>query len=329
MSDTDFDTEAMRTGDPGTALAMEQGKQVLRPELPKISGDEDYLKLPHGKAFIGPDGQTHYKPIRAGKEGDQDYIALEEGERFADPQGNMRTKPKYEGIDFSPQMLYDIAHSDKGRKKALEKYYPGKVKEDPNGGFYIEDEDGKLRKPSRGLSKFTAGAASEAIPDNHVGRRQPDRRRGRHVLWRLLAQAPWRAGAAGGGYGGYVGSRINDIFSQLAGVYDEEGATRDAIVSGVAGAAGDLGGRLLSAAFPAAKEALGFVGRSSAKTANKLLGTDPAGARNRGADRRGGRDARRANAWHDVQGGHRGVAVCRLQIDASSGQRLGDAGAEV
>ena len=164
MSDTDFDTEAMRTGDPGTALAMEQGKQVLRPELPKISGDEDYLKLPHGKAFIGPDGQTHYKPIRAGKEGDQDYIALEEGGAFADPPGTIRTKPKYEGIDFSPQYLYDIAHSDKGRKKALEKYYPGKVKEDPNGGFYIEDEDGKLRKPSRGLSKFTAGAASEAIP---------------------------------------------------------------------------------------------------------------------------------------------------------------------
>ena len=171
------------------------------------------------------------------------------------------------------QTLYDIAHSDKGRKKALEKYYPGKVKEDPNGGFYIEDEDGKLRKPSRGLSKFTAGVASEAIPTIMSG--------GGSLIGGAVgsAVAPGpgtvAGGAAGGAYGGYMGSRINDIFSQLAGVYDEEGATRDAVVSGVAGAAGDLGGRALSAAFPAAKEAAGFIGRSSAKTANKLLGTDP------------------------------------------------------
>ena len=269
MGDSAFDTEAMRTGDPGTALAMEQGAQVLRPEPPKVASAKDYEALPHGAAYLDPEGKQRFKPIRD----KNDYIAIEEGAEYADPTGTIRTKPKYEGIDFSPQYLYDIAHSDKGRKKALEKYYPGKVKEDPNGGFYIEDEDGKLRKPSRGLSKFTAGAASEAIPTIMSG--------GGSLIGGAVgsAVAPGpgtvAGGAAGGAYGGYMGSRINDIFSQLAGVYDEEGATRDAVVSGVAGAAGDLGGRALSAVLPAAKEAAGFIGRSSAKTANKLLGTDP------------------------------------------------------
>jgi len=275
MSDTDtgIDSATMVTGDPASGLYMEQGRQVLRPELPKVASDDDYLKLPHGKAFIGPDGQTHYKPIRAGREGDQDYIALEEGERFADPQGNMRTKPRYEGVDFSAQALYDIAHSDKGRKKALEKFYPGKVQEDPNGGFYIEDEGGKLRKPGRGLTRFTGGAAAETIPlilstgGSVVG----------GAAGSAFAPGPGTVagGAAGGAYGGYMGSRINDIFSQLAGVYDEEGATRDAVVSGAAGAAGDLGGRALSAALPAAKEGATLIGRGAAKTTAKFLGANP------------------------------------------------------
>ena len=263
MDDFTLNMEGMVTGDPTSGLS----------EPPKIGGDEDYVKLPHGKAFIGPDGQTHYKPLRPGKEGDQDYLALDEGARFADPQGNMRTKPRYEGIDFSPQYLYDIAHSDKGRKKALEKYYPGKVEEDPNGGFYIKDDDGKLRKPGRGLSRFTAGAASEAIPMVLSG--------GGALLGGAVgtAAAPGvgtvAGGAAGGAYGGYMGSRINDIFSQLAGVYDDEGATRDAVVSAIVGGAGDIAGRGVAAAVPAAKEILGATSRGAAKTTAKFLGANP------------------------------------------------------
>ena len=269
MDDNAFDTEAMRTGDPGTALAMEQGAQVLRPEPPKVASAKDYEALPHGAAYLDPEGKQRFKPIRD----KNDYIAIEEGAEYADPTGTIRTKPKYEGIDFTAQTLYDIAHSDKGRKKALEKYYPGKVKDDPNGGFYVEDDDGKLRKPGRGLSKFTAGAASEAIPTIMSG--------GGSLIGGAVgsAVAPGpgtvAGGAAGGAYGGYMGSRINDIFSQLAGVYDEEGATRDAVVSGVAGAAGDLGGRALSAVLPAAKEGATMIGRGAAKTTAKFLGANP------------------------------------------------------
>ena len=101
--------------------------------------DEDFMKVPHGAAFLDPEGKTRYKPIR----NDEDFMMLPEGAKFADPSGKIRTKPKYEPIDFTPQTLYDIAHSDKGRKMALEKFYPGKVREDPSGGFYIEDDDGK------------------------------------------------------------------------------------------------------------------------------------------------------------------------------------------
>jgi hypothetical protein len=269
MDDSVLNTEGMVTGDPASGLYMEQGAQVLRPEPPKVKSAQDYEALPHGSAYLDPEGKQRFKPIRD----KNDYIALEEGAEYADPTGTIRTKPKYEGIDFSPQALYDIAHSDKGRKKALEKYYPGKVKEDPNGGFYIEDEDGKLRKPGRGLSKFTAGAASEAIPVVLSG--------GGALLGGAVGTAASpgigtvAGGMGGGAYGGYMGSRINDIFSQLAGVYDEEGATRDAVVSAIAGGAGDLAGRGVAAAAPAAKEMLGFASRGAAKTTAKFLGANP------------------------------------------------------
>ena len=261
--------DALAAGGPESMLAYEQGRETLPPELPKVGSAKDYEAVPHGRAYLDPEGNRRFKPIRD----KNDYVALEEGSEYADPTGTIRVKPKYEGIDFSPQALYDIAHSDKGRKKALEKYYPGKVKEDPNGGFYVEDEDGKLRKPGRGLSKFTAGAASEAIPMVLSG--------GGALLGGAVgtAAAPGvgtvAGGAGGGAYGGYMGSRINDIFSQLAGVYDEEGATRDAVVSAIAGGAGDIAGRGVAAAVPAAKEILGATSRGAAKTTAKFLGANP------------------------------------------------------
>jgi hypothetical protein len=263
-----LDTESMASGDPSAAGALDLGRETLRPELPKVGSAEDYAALPHGKAYLDPTGKQRFKPIRD----KNDYIALEEGAEYADPTGTVRTKPKYEGIDFSPQALYDIAHSDKGRKMALEKYYPGKVKEDPNGGFYIEDEDGKLRKPGRGLSKFTGGVAAEAIPMVLSA--------GGSLLGGAVGTLAEPGGgtvvggAAGGYGGGYAGQRINDIFSQLAGVYDPEGAESNARMSGVAGALGDVGGRAVSALAPVVKEGAQAASKGAAKTVNKMFGTD-------------------------------------------------------
>ena len=112
----------------GDVTAGGYGPEPKAPELPSVADDESFKKLPHGSAFKDPTGATRYKPIR----NNEDYLAVPEGAKFADPSGKIRTKPKYEGIDFTPQALYDIAHSDKGRKMALEKFYPGKVRDDPD-----------------------------------------------------------------------------------------------------------------------------------------------------------------------------------------------------
>src|SRR5712671_2123120 len=264
-----LDIQGMASGDPGAAGALELGHQTIQKELPKIASQQDYETVPHGSAYLDPEGKQRFKPIR----NKDDYLALEEGAEYADPTGAVRTKPKYEGIDFTPQTLYDIAHSDKGRKMALEKFYPGKVREDPSGGFYIEDEGGKFRKPGRGLSSVTGAIASEAIPTVLAG------------AGSLLGGAAGTAiepgggtvlgGAAGGYAGGYAGQRINDIFAQLAGVYDPEGGEANARMAGYAGATGDVGGRAVAAAAPAFKEGARAVGRGASKFAGKVLGADP------------------------------------------------------
>ncbi len=268
-----LDAGGMASGDPGAGLALEQGAQTTKSkELPHIKGDEDFTALPHGSRFFDPSGQMRYKPIRKGEEGNQDYLALEEGAEFVDPEGNFRTKPFYQGVDFSAQALYDIAHSDKGRKMALEKFYPGKVREDPSGGFYIEDDGGKLRKPGRGLSAATGFAASEAIPGalGAIGSVI-----GGGVGTMAEPVGGTAVGGAAGAYGGgYMGQRINDIFSQLAGVYDPEGGEANARMAGIASAAGDVGGRALFAAVPTIKEGARAIGKGASKTASKFLGTN-------------------------------------------------------
>jgi hypothetical protein len=260
----DLNTPNEYTGEVvGDQLEREFGNRPIS----KVASDSDFEKVAHGAAFLDPEGKKRYKPIR----NDEDFNALPEGATFVDPAGKQRVKPKYEGIDFSPQALYDIAHSDKGRRMALEKFYPGKVKEDAGGELYIDD-DGKLRKPGRGLSKVTGAVAADAIPTVMAG------------VGGLLGGAAGTAiepgggtvlgGAAGGYAGGYAGQRINDIFSQLSGVYDPEGGEANARMSGYMGAAGDVGGRALSAAAPTIKEGAQFVGRNASKAVNKFLGTN-------------------------------------------------------
>jgi hypothetical protein len=237
---------------------------------PRISTREEAAKLSPGTSFIGPDGKERVVPYKVSHP--HELADIPDGSDFVGPDGKLRQKPKYGGVGFSAQTLYDIAHSDKGRKMALEKFYPGKVQDDPSGGYFIEDQ-GKLLKPGRGVSKYTGAVASEAIPTVLSG------------AGGLIGGAAGTAlepgggtvlgGAAGGYGGGYMGQRINDIFAQLAGVYDPEGGEANARTAGYVGAAGDVGGRALSAAAPTVKEGLQFATRQASKTANKFLGTDP------------------------------------------------------
>jgi hypothetical protein len=247
---------------------------------PRISTAEEAARLDPGTSFIGPDDKEHVVPYKVDHPEQMNNVP--DGADFVGPDGKLRKKPKYEGVDFTAQTLYDIAHSDKGRKMALEKFYPGKVREDPSGGFYVEDEGGKFRKPGRGFSSVGGFVASEAIPVVLSGAGSLLGGAGGAVGGTFVAPGPGTVagtvagGAAGGAIGGYAGSKINDVFSQLAGVYDPEGAESAALWSGAAGAAGDIGGRAISAAVPAIKEGVQGLTRGEAKTANKFLGTNPA-----------------------------------------------------
>ncbi len=261
-----LDQESMSAGDPGAAGALALGEKAAPKVAPKVASADDYEKVPHGSSYIDPEGKQRFKPLR----NKGDYDLLEEGAEYADPQGQIRTKPRYEAIDFTPQTLYDIAHSDKGRRMALEKFYPGKVKEDFNGELYVDD-GGKLRKPGRGLSSAAGFVASEAIPMTLAGLGSV----GGGAVGTLAEPGGGTlvGGAAGAYGGGYAGQRINDIFAQLAGVYDPEGGEANARMSGVASAAGDVGGRALFAAAPTIKAGVKSAARGASKTANKFLGT--------------------------------------------------------
>jgi len=133
-----------------------------------------------------------------------------DGADFIGPDGKVRQKPKYEGVDFTAQTLYDMSVNDKERKRALERSYPGKVRDDPAGGFFIED-DGVSRKPGRGLQKVTGAVASAAAPT---------------ILSVLGALGGGATGAAGGATAGSVvpvaGTIAGGIGGGTAGAKGEE-----------------------------------------------------------------------------------------------------------
>lgn len=213
-----------------------------KPAAPK-SRDE-FEALSPGTKFVDPEGMTRVKPYTP--KSATDFADVPEGAQFLDPEGQLRQKPTYEGIDFTAQTLYDMAVTDKERRKALERSYPGKVKESPEG-LYVED-DGKLRKPGRGVAKYTGFAAAAAAPT--VG----------SVLGALgggaVSGPAAIAGAAAGGAGGaLLGQTFNDVVLGLAGVYDrsigEEAANMG--LAGMSGMAGAGVGRGIATVVPSIK----------------------------------------------------------------------------
>lgn len=239
-------------------------------EKPRVSTPEEAAKLPPGTSFIGPDSKERIVPYKVTRP--EQIADIPDGADFTGPDGKLRQKPKYEGIDFTPQTLYDIAHSDKGRKMALEKFYPGQVRDDPSGGFYIEDEGGKFLKPGRGVSKVTGFLASETIPMVLTG---AGSLLGGAAGTVMAPGAGTVLGGAAGGYaGGYLAQGFNDIISQLAGVYESEGAEHNKRMAGAVGMAGDVGGRAVSAIAPTVKEGAKAVWRGAGKTVGKVLGVN-------------------------------------------------------
>lgn len=228
---------------------------------------EEFDALAPGTQFLDPEGATRVKPYTPKSPGD--YVQMPEGAEFLDPEGQLRKKPTYEGIDFTTQTLYDMAVTDKERRKALERNYPGKVKEGPDG-LYIEDE-GTYRKPGRGLSAYTGFAAAAAAPT--VG----------SVFGALgggaLSGPAAVAGAAAGGAGGaFLGQTFNDLVLGLSGVYDRSVGEQAAnmAVAGMAGAAGAGVGRGLATVVPSVKAGISAAGAAVPKAAAYFLGAGEA-----------------------------------------------------
>lgn len=247
-------------------------------ETPIVSNAAEYDALRPGTKFIDPDNKERVKPweVRGGSE-DSDYESIPEGAQFLDPEGGLRTKPKYEALDFTTQMLYNMAVNDKERRNALERGYPGRVKEaEGSGDLYIEEDDGTLRK-SKGFTEPGGTAAmitKEFVPTVASG--LGDIVGG--VGGFAVGGPPGAfAGAVGGGaVGGSAGQAFNDAMLKLAGVYDRSGGEQAAALGTAAlfGGGGSAVGRTVAAAYPWLK---GKITQGAPGVVGGALGVDPAG----------------------------------------------------
>jgi len=259
----------VREADEKAAAKLARGNLGGRDPItvPSIKSDEDYQALMPGMKFKDPQGNVRTKPYTV--KSDDDYEEIPEGSQFLDPEGKLRTKPKYEGIDFTAQTLYDMAVNDKERRKALERSYPGKVKERA-GKLYVDD-DGVLRRPKGFMDAPGAGLAAAAAPT--IGAIGGEIAGG--IGGTFMAPGPGTfIGAVGGGVaGGVAGQGFNDLIMGLAGVYDRSGGEEAAelTLAGATGGVGTAAGRGLAAVAPAIK---GAVTQAAPKAAASFLGAD-------------------------------------------------------
>src|SRR3984893_2143872 len=289
MGDVSFDTESMGAGDPGAALALDSGGSSLPKEKPRISTPEEAARLSPGTSFIGPDDKEHVVPYKVSHP--QQVADIPDGAEFVGPDGKVRQKPKYEGIDFTAPTLSDMSVNDQERKRALDRSYKGKVRDDPSGGFYVEDDDGVMRKPGRGVSKVTGAVASAAAPTilsvlgalggGAVGGT------GGAVAGSAVPVVGTIAGGIGGGTAGaavggaggaMLGQTFNDLIMGLAGTYDRSsgGKGGELAISGPGGMMGAGVGRGVSTVVPSIKSGISAMTAAAPGAARSFLGAGEA-----------------------------------------------------
>ena len=221
---------------------------------PKVNSAEEFEALAPGSDFLTPQGETKTKPWRV--ETPEDFELVPEGADFQTPKGDIITKPRYEDVGFTAQTLYDMAVNDRERRNALERSYPGKVKEMPSGKLYVDD-DGVPRRPKGYLdnpSYVTGGAKLLASAAPVAGSVAGEIAGG--IGGSALPGPGTLAGAIGGAAaGGAAGQGFNDIILGLAGVYDRSAGEEAAALglSAAAGGAGTAAGRTLSSIAPYVK----------------------------------------------------------------------------
>lgn len=231
----------------------------------RVYTDDDYERVAPGTMFVDPEGNKRRKPLPSIKS-DKDFDALPEGARFLDPEGNERQKPVYEPLSYTAQSLYSMAVTPKEKKKALEKFYPGKVREVSEGEFVVDD-DGVTRAPGRwgsfGSAAGMVGGNLAPIAGGVIG----------GVVGAPLGGLPAAGSAALGTLGGQY---FNDIILRLNGVYDRTGEEeiKDKAIGAGLSIAGDVVGRGVAAAVPSVKHGVSKITNALPDLANKFLGTN-------------------------------------------------------
>jgi hypothetical protein len=272
--------------DSGDLSVQSLGPDAQKPaEKPRVTSPEEAARLAPGTTFIGPDEKERVVPYKV--EHPEQIGSVPDGADFVGPDGKLRQKPKYEGVDFTAQTLYDMSVNDKERKRALERSYPGKVRDDPSGGFYIEDDDGVSRKPGRGVSKVTGAVASAAAPTilsvlgalgGGAGGAVGGGAAGSVVPVAGTAagavEGGFVGGTLGGGTGAMLGQTFNDMIMGLAGTYDRTrmeqlAETGLAFAGGMAGAGTGRGAAL---AVPSMKSGLSALTAAAPGLARTIAG---------------------------------------------------------
>lgn len=248
------------------------GEGTPKDLAPQPKSLEEYQAVPPGTEWVDPEGNLRTKPYEPRELAD--YRRIPEGKDWVDPEGNVHTKPVYGDISFTAQTVYNMTLTEAEKKKALERYYPGKVFQEPGtGDFYVEDEEGNQLKP-RGFMKnplpFVAGTAAPtagAVVGEIAGA----------TAGSVLPGPGTAVGAVGGaGVGSMVGQGFNDLFLKGMGIYDRSAGEEAANlgIAGVFGSAGSAIGRATGAGIAGGNAARKG---SPAGLVNTFLGTDPEG----------------------------------------------------
>ena len=263
-----FETAAKRTR--RAVIDPNSPNPINVKQLPQVFDEATYAAVPMGEMYLDPEGQKRTKPWRVLSA--RDYDKVPEGANYVDPEGTARVKPKFEPVSFTTQTLYDMALTDKERKKILESEYGADAVKQDAKGLYVIDNEGTYRKPGRGMTAVTGGATAMVAPVAGA------------VLGTIGGGA---AGAAGGpagvfiggtvgsGTGGTLGQFLNDMVLQLAGVYDRTPGEQAGNL-GVAGLTSMMGagvGRGIATVVPTVKEGLSKAGAAAPAVARKILGT--------------------------------------------------------
>ena len=281
MSDVNLAPEPSRETPPqdGPAAVADVNEKVaakfkrnnIRPENPNyeaiVTDDASYQAVKPGAKYVDPKGDKRVKAWAVNSI--EDYDEVPEGQMYIDPNGIEVKKPVFGPLNFTEQALYDMAPSA-SKKKVLEKYYPGKVKED-HLGLYIDEGDGKFKRPgaTRGAGAFAGALAAETAPV--VGSAIGGLAGGAAGVAVGLASGaiggPPGAlagavgsglfgGLTGAGIGGAVGQGFNDLVLSLNGIHPESAGQEALRVggAGIFGLVGEGGGRAIASAVPTIRE---------------------------------------------------------------------------